>query len=258
MIPASGALNNAPSARRRLGRLRRAANARLPVLLLLLLAALLGFLPPDGKKRRRHHGGRGLLIAVVDASTLGTPTAGAAGAEDSEEREEGEGVDGIFDRVFISDTGEVYPSNPDTGAPGGTTTTSSTAVPLPPTSASSSEGGGGWVDPAASAEFVDPAAARDPINLLFIVCDQLRFDTLRYAQDRLDEFKSSLKVETPNIDRLAGQGAYYETAYWYGVALLLFFPWTFWAPIAAVTSRAHVLTLFHPNFPLFLRALVVL
>ncbi|MCZ6636193.1 MAG: sulfatase-like hydrolase/transferase [bacterium] len=42
-------------------------------------------------------------------------------------------------------------------------------------------------------------------NLIFILCDQLRFDCLGYAGHSL--------VETPNIDRLAERGVVFETAY---------------------------------------------
>ena len=42
-------------------------------------------------------------------------------------------------------------------------------------------------------------------NLIFILCDQLRFDCLGYAGHSV--------VETPNIDRLAAQGVTFETAY---------------------------------------------
>ncbi|MDP6037393.1 MAG: sulfatase-like hydrolase/transferase [Candidatus Latescibacteria bacterium] len=42
-------------------------------------------------------------------------------------------------------------------------------------------------------------------NLIFILCDQLRFDCLGYAGHSL--------VETPNIDRLAERGVAFETAY---------------------------------------------
>ncbi len=42
-------------------------------------------------------------------------------------------------------------------------------------------------------------------NLIFILCDQLRFDCLGYAGHPL--------VKTPNIDRLASSGVTFETAY---------------------------------------------
>ena len=42
-------------------------------------------------------------------------------------------------------------------------------------------------------------------NLIFIMCDQLRFDCLGYAGHPL--------VQTPNLDRLAEQGVVFETAY---------------------------------------------
>ncbi len=42
-------------------------------------------------------------------------------------------------------------------------------------------------------------------NLIFIMCDQLRFDCLGYAGHPL--------VQTPNLDRLAEQGVVFDTAY---------------------------------------------
>ena len=42
-------------------------------------------------------------------------------------------------------------------------------------------------------------------NLIFILCDQLRYDCLGYAGHPL--------IQTPNIDRLAEQGVVFETAY---------------------------------------------
>lgn len=50
-------------------------------------------------------------------------------------------------------------------------------------------------------------------NLLFIMADQLRFDAVRYAQDKLPYYDGYLKIETPSIDRLAESGVVFETAY---------------------------------------------
>lgn len=49
--------------------------------------------------------------------------------------------------------------------------------------------------------------AKEPAkkNLLFIITDQQRFDALSYAGNKV--------VSTPNIDRLARQGAYFKNAY---------------------------------------------
>lgn len=43
--------------------------------------------------------------------------------------------------------------------------------------------------------------------------DQLRFDVVRYMQDRLPEYEGVRKVSTPNIDNLARQGVVFETTY---------------------------------------------
>ncbi len=53
-------------------------------------------------------------------------------------------------------------------------------------------------------EPVEPAAAR-PINLLFIMTDQQRFDALSRA--------GNTELETPNLDQLARDGAYFVNAY---------------------------------------------
>lgn len=54
--------------------------------------------------------------------------------------------------------------------------------------------------------------SNDPApNLLFIISDQLRFDTVRYMQERLSDYQSKIKINTPNIDRLASQGVVFET-----------------------------------------------
>jgi arylsulfatase A-like enzyme len=44
-----------------------------------------------------------------------------------------------------------------------------------------------------------------PVNLLFIMTDQQRFDALSVAGNGI--------LKTPNLDRLAGEGAYFENAY---------------------------------------------
>ncbi|GKY99189.1 hypothetical protein MPSEU_000874300 [Mayamaea pseudoterrestris] len=51
------------------------------------------------------------------------------------------------------------------------------------------------------------------VNLLVITADQLRYDALAFIQNRMSIYNSSLKVKTPNIDRLASQGVHFETAY---------------------------------------------
>jgi len=50
-------------------------------------------------------------------------------------------------------------------------------------------------------------------NLLFLVCDQLRYDAIGFAQQLLADYDGKVKVRTPNIDRLARRGAFFETAY---------------------------------------------
>jgi len=51
-------------------------------------------------------------------------------------------------------------------------------------------------------------------NLLFIVCDQLRYDAIGYVQKRLLRYKGKVKIKTPNIDRLAAAGAWFRDTYW--------------------------------------------
>jgi Sulfatase len=50
-------------------------------------------------------------------------------------------------------------------------------------------------------------------NLVMIVLDQLRFDTLGFIQDQMQPYEGKLRIRTPNIDRLARSGAYFQTAY---------------------------------------------
>jgi Sulfatase len=50
-------------------------------------------------------------------------------------------------------------------------------------------------------------------NLVFVVSDQLRFDALRFVQDGLPQYDGKLKINTPNIDRLAKTGVVFENTY---------------------------------------------
>lgn len=50
-------------------------------------------------------------------------------------------------------------------------------------------------------------------NLVFVVSDQLRFDALRFVQDGLSQYDGKLKINTPNIDRLAKMGVVFENTY---------------------------------------------
>lgn len=50
-------------------------------------------------------------------------------------------------------------------------------------------------------------------NLLFIMTDQQRFDAIRKIQDELPHYDGKMKIETPNLDRLARSGAYFRKAY---------------------------------------------
>jgi len=52
-------------------------------------------------------------------------------------------------------------------------------------------------------------------NLLFIVCDQLRYDALEFVQKQMPDYRNAEQIRTPNIDRLARRGTVFETAYWY-------------------------------------------
>lgn len=47
-------------------------------------------------------------------------------------------------------------------------------------------------------------------NLLFIVMDQLRYDTVGYAQETLQRYANALKIRTPNIDKVAADGAVFR------------------------------------------------
>jgi arylsulfatase A-like enzyme len=50
-------------------------------------------------------------------------------------------------------------------------------------------------------------------NVLFIITDQQRFDTIRRTQDELSRYENAMKIHTPNLDRLSRKGAYFRMAY---------------------------------------------
>lgn len=54
---------------------------------------------------------------------------------------------------------------------------------------------------------------KEKYNLLIITADQLRHDVLGYRQAELSIYDNKLKVRTPNIDKLAGQGVVFTDAY---------------------------------------------
>jgi arylsulfatase A-like enzyme len=43
--------------------------------------------------------------------------------------------------------------------------------------------------------------------------DQQRFDTIRFIQEEMDGYSGKMKIETPNIDRLAQRGVYFRKTY---------------------------------------------
>ena len=129
------------------------------------------------------------------------------------------------DGMFISGTGELYHSttsstnSPTTGSSSESTTESSTESSSAASSSTST-----YTTPKTSSPYLwttiasntnTGAQAKGSTNLLFIVCDQLRFDALSYAQNRLPDYDNPeiLKIRTPNIDRLAARGAYFTDAY---------------------------------------------
>jgi arylsulfatase A-like enzyme len=50
-------------------------------------------------------------------------------------------------------------------------------------------------------------------NVLFIMTDQQRFDAIRHVQDELSHYNDAFKIDTPNLDRLVAEGAYFRNAY---------------------------------------------
>ncbi|KAG7354075.1 sulfatase [Nitzschia inconspicua] len=50
-------------------------------------------------------------------------------------------------------------------------------------------------------------------NILLIMTDQQRFDTIRFVQDELSHYDGAFKIDTPNLDRLLQEGAYFRNAY---------------------------------------------
>jgi hypothetical protein len=57
-----------------------------------------------------------------------------------------------------------------------------------------------------------PSSADRP-NVLLIMADQMRYDMIRAVQDTLTHYDGRLKIETPNLDKLMKQGAYFESVY---------------------------------------------
>jgi Sulfatase len=55
--------------------------------------------------------------------------------------------------------------------------------------------------------------AGDYDNVLMIVLDQLRYDTLGFVQNSMDRYANAFKIRTPNIDSLAAQGVVFRTAH---------------------------------------------
>jgi arylsulfatase A-like enzyme len=50
-------------------------------------------------------------------------------------------------------------------------------------------------------------------NILLLMTDQQRFDTIRYVQDELSQYDNFFKIDTPNMDKLLVEGAYFKNAY---------------------------------------------
>lgn len=50
-------------------------------------------------------------------------------------------------------------------------------------------------------------------NVLILMTDQQRFDAIRYVQNLLPGYKGKVKINTPNLDRLLNEGAYFANAY---------------------------------------------
>jgi hypothetical protein len=57
------------------------------------------------------------------------------------------------------------------------------------------------------------SSSADHPNVLLIMADQMRYDMIRAVQDTLSHYDDHLKIETPNLDKLLEQGAYFESAY---------------------------------------------
>ena len=55
-----------------------------------------------------------------------------------------------------------------------------------------------------------PSTSPSQPNFLFIVTDQQRHDTLGVVQEMMPQYRNKLHVRTPNIDRLARNGAIFE------------------------------------------------
>ncbi|MFC1762960.1 sulfatase-like hydrolase/transferase [Planctomycetota bacterium] len=50
-------------------------------------------------------------------------------------------------------------------------------------------------------------------NILFLMTDQQRFDAIGYVQERLAQYRTKAKINTPNLDQLLQSGVYFGNAY---------------------------------------------
>lgn len=60
---------------------------------------------------------------------------------------------------------------------------------------------------------VEGPSSTDRPNVLLIMADQMRYDMIRAVQDSLTRYDGHLKIETPHLDNLMQQGAYFESVY---------------------------------------------
>jgi hypothetical protein len=61
------------------------------------------------------------------------------------------------------------------------------------------------------------ATDNDRPNILIITADQLRYDAVRFVQDRMAVYGGKVKIRTPNLDRLAAASVVFSQAYSQGL-----------------------------------------
>jgi hypothetical protein len=89
-------------------------------------------------------------------------------------------------------------------------------------------------------------------NILLLMTDQQRYDTIRYVQDQMSRYDSTLKINTPYLDTLLQSGAYFETAYTQWCVLTTITTTTTSLLPAGLFSSRSTLTTFFTHNNLFL------
>lgn len=192
------------NAKRRFRRRRKRSSLVLPVLVCALLSSLVGI---GGEFRAAVAAADAVLLDQggldgddEDAVSIAQqPDEAAAGEEGGDQGalpapEDSSATDNDNDTTTGSSTDQENETPSDTSADGDST---------------GGEGGGGAPSEGESSS----SSSNKKPNLLLIVTDQQRYDTLGIVQRNMKAYKSKVRVRTPNLDRLAEMGTLFDVAY---------------------------------------------